>query len=430
MKLSPFVLGVLVFCGLIAAVAVLTFSGALPGFRSEKVGLSGTVVVWGAADFEVIKIPLDRLNFANSDQFSLSYVQKDAATLDQELTEALAEGRGPDLVVLPQDLLRRHLNKIEPISYEVFTEQNFRQTFIPAGDLFLNDQGVIALPWYVDPLVLYYNDQILTSAGIPLPPRYWADIQSPLSTGILKRVTLLDERNNISQSAIALGQFNNLNHAKDILSLLIMQSGDQIVTGPLGANKVVFDRGVQAALNFFIQFSDPTKEQYTWNSALPRSIDMFTAGKLAFYLGRASDLALIRKANPHLPFNVVKVPQIDNRVAPQTFGQLYGIAVLKASKKKPAATAAAIAFTGNSFALGMDEKNPLPSARRDLLEQVGADNIKNVFRQSALISRGWLDPNPIETNQIFKDMVENLLVGRLPVSDAVFRARDRLLLIK
>ena len=430
MKLSPFVVGVLAFCGLIAAVAVLTFSGALPGFRGEKVGSAGEVVVWGAADFEEIKTPLNDLNFVNRNQFKLSYVQKDAALLDQELTEALAEGRGPDLVVLPQDLLRRHLNKIEPISYEVFTEQAFKQTFIPQGDLFLNDQGVIALPWYVDPLVLYYNDQILTSAGIPLPPRYWTDIQSPLSTGILKKVTELDERNNISQSAIALGQFNNLTHAKDILSLLVMQSGDQIVTGPLGVNKVVFDRGAQAALNFFIQFSDPTKEQYTWNSALPRSIDMFTSGKLAFYLGRASDLTLIQKANPHLLFNVVKAPQIDNTVVPQTFGELYGVAVLKAGKKKPAAVAAAIAFTGNGFAVSVDETSSLPSARRDLLGQVGADNIKNVFRQSALISRGWLDPNPVETDRIFKDMVDNLLVGRLPVSDAVLRARDQLLLLK
>lgn len=431
MKMSPFLIGILIFCAAIAAVAILTFTCVLPGFGcNQGPGPEGNVVIWGTFDADELSPRLVYLSRANEEFFNLTYVQKNPATLDQDLTEALAAGVGPDLVVLPQELLWKHTNKIYQISYEVFSEQAFKQTFIPQGDLFLTDEGILALPWYVDPLVLYYNDQILTGAGIPLPPRYWADIQSPLSDGILKRVTKTDERNNITQSTIALGQFNNLNHAKDILSLLIMQSGDRVVTGSFADKIVELESGAATALNFFIQFSDPTKEQYTWNSALPRSIDAFTGGRLAFYLGRASDLELIRRANPHLPFNVIMVPQIDNLTSPQTVGQLYGVAVLNASQRKPAAAAAAVAFTGQDFTASVSDIFVLPAARRDLLGRVGDDNIKNVFNQSALISRGWFDSNPTETDAIFKEMVDNILVGRLQIQAAVKRARERLNLIK
>ncbi len=430
MKFSPFMAGVLIFCGLIAAVAVLTFSGVLPGFRTKTVGVAGNVELWGTVDFNLIDTYLNDLNFLNKDSFRITYVQKDPTTLDQELTNALAENRGPDLVVLPHTLLRRHSNKIEPISYEVFSEQAYRQSFIPQGDLFLTDTGIMALPWYVDPLVLYYNDQILTGAGIPMPPAYWVDVQSPLSTGILKRVTKIDESRSITQSTVALGQFNNISHAKDILSLLSMQSGDSIVAGPLGESTVVFGNGAERALNFFVQFSDPTKEQYTWNSALPLSISAFGAGRLAFYLGRSSDLPLIQKANPHLPMAVVMVPQIDNDSSPQTFGELYGVALLKASQHKPAAVAAAVEFVGHDFNAELADNSFIVPARRDLLGPVGDNAFKNVFYQSALISRGWLDPSPTETDRIFKEMVDTVLVGRLPISDAVARARDQMRVIK
>lgn len=430
-NLSPFVVGVIVACVLLAAVAVLTFSGALPGFRGKSAGVAGNVTIWGSIDYNIIDSDLSNLNFLNKDNFRLVYVQKNADTIDQELTEALAEGRGPDLVILPHTLLSRHLNKIQPISYEVVSEQNFKQSFIPQGNLFLGEAGVLALPWYVDPLVLYYNDQILTSSGIALPPRFWVEIQSPLADGVLKKTTQLDELNNISQSTIALGQYNNINHAKDIIALLTMQSGDPIVGGVIDNNTTVeFGKGAQTALNFFIQFSDPAKEQYTWNSALPRSLDAFTSGKLAFYIGRASDLELIQKANPHLPFNAVVVPQIDRSSVQQTFGQLYGVSVLKASTKKTPATLAAIALTSGDFASAVALVNPLPSARRDVLSRGGGDNFKSVFNQSALISRGWFDPNPIETNIFFKEMVEGVLVGRTSIADAVSRVSGQMKAIK
>ncbi len=35
-----------------------------------------------------------------------------------------------------------------------------------------------------------------------------------------------------------------------------------------------------------------------------------------------------------------------------------------------------------------------------------------IFQESALIARGWLDPSPKESDKAFKSMVENITSGR------------------
>ena len=50
--------------------------------------------------------------------------------------------------------------------------------------------------------------------------------------------------------------------------------------------------------------------------------------------------------------------------------------------------------------------------RRELYTGPSDDVYQSVLNQAALVSRGWLDPSPKESNTVFKNMVENITSGR------------------
>jgi hypothetical protein len=68
----------------------------------------------------------------------------------------------------------------------------------------------------------------------------------------------------------------------------------------------------------------------------------------------------------------------------------------------------------------------LPSARRDILGQVEKSATKTVFNKSAIMSKGWFDPNSAQTGVIFQEMVESYTTGRESIQGAVSTASDRL----
>ena len=159
------------------------------------------------------------------------YREIQESKFDGELVEALASGVGPDAVVISHDLVTKHSNKIFPIPFTTFSERNFSDTFIGEASLLYSSLGFLGIPIGVDPLIMYWNRDMFASAGVSMPPRYWDEV--------LKVVPYLSEKDssvNISRSAIALGDFGNINNAKEIISSMALQSGLSIVSvGSTGA---------------------------------------------------------------------------------------------------------------------------------------------------------------------------------------------------
>lgn len=425
--MTPFRIIIIAICGVLSVAALLVFSGVLPGFRPKPVGVAGNIVMWGYLPKASMENYISTLNKANEKLFNITYVTKSRETIEAELIDALAGGKGPDLVLLPHEALLHQEDKFELIPYTSYTEATFNQNFVPGAQILKRSEGVLGLPVAVDPLVLYYNDSLLVQSNVVVPPKFWTEIANPAFDGLLKKVTRVDERNNISQSLIALGVFDNVNHAKDILSLLIMQSGDPVVGGVPGNLRNGMGQASVAALNFFTQFSNPAKEQYTWSSAMSNSGDAFGVGKVALYLGLASDLAKFNKINPHLNPRVVVVPQRDQSTA-QTFGRFHVLAITKASARKSAAVSAIGTLTNQVGSQFFSEALGLPPVRRDLLAAGSGDPNQNVFYRSAILAKAWFDVNPSASLGTFRDMVQNVLSGVQNPSDAVGQASNQLLL--
>ncbi|MEK7152638.1 MAG: extracellular solute-binding protein, partial [Patescibacteria group bacterium] len=363
---------------------------------------------------------------------NINYVVKNPQTFDTELVEAIAVGNGPDIIFLRDDSILKNKNKVLPIPYKSLPQQTFDATFVGEGGLYLDTEGVLGVPLTLDPLVLYYNTGMLDTAGIPTVPQYWDEVLL-----VAPNLTTRDASGTITRSTIAMGHYDNVPHAKDIIAMLIMQSGGQLVgRGPDGYVSALNQRPAGALLNpasealtFYTEFANPLKAAYSWNKAQPNAQDAFIAGSLAMYIGYASELFTIRNKNPNLGFKVAPIPQIRGAQGRLTFGRINALAVIKSSKNVSAAVSVVGLMTGKDASKVLTTALSLAPVRRDIIAErpLPTDpTYATVFYNAALVARGWLDPDQIATNTIFRTMINNALSGADTAGSALSTAHEEL----
>ena len=420
---------VLMFFGFALLIGSLIFSGILPGFRAPTAGTGGSVVLWGTIPSSQIEPFLRDFRAKHQGEFTLEYVAKNKDTFEDEYLQALALGRGPDLVFFPQEMIARFGDTLSPLPFETMSERVFRDTFIQGSDIYLSTDGILALPLVVDPLVMYYNRNMLTNVGITQAPTNWSQLILDVD-----QITEIDNRRNILTSAVALGEFTNIKNAKDILAMLFLQAGNRIVEiGARGYRSTLADKNNQAgllstvsALDFFTQFADQSRTTYTWSRSLPEAEQSFLAEKLAFYFGFASEFSTLRTKNPNLNFDLSVVPQRDSGGTKQTLGHFAGIAVLANSANKLTAWEIALLLATSENASALSAVWQLPPVRNDLLATQVTDAILPVFYDSARISRTWRDPNPKVTADILEQMTADALLKRKSSAEAINDASSQI----
>lgn len=413
--------------------AVLIFAGFIKiGGSSSNSGLKGKVVVWGTFSSTDLSNTFSPITKTNKD-LKINYIQKDSSSYQQDLIEAFANGNGPDLFIITPDMIQKNANFISKTSYSSYPEKIFRDSFINGADIYLDSEGITALPLVVDPMVLYYNKDILSNEGIVYPPKTWDEL-----FGLNSVLTKRDNLGVISQSMIALGQYDNVNNAQEILSTLLIQNGNGIVsknasgayssllnTKPMGSPVTP----IESVLKFFVGFSNISDSSYSWNRSLPNSLDMFTSSKLVFYLGKASELFAIESMNPNLSFDVTGIPQIKDAQIKLTYANIYGVAVSKRSTNMTLANEISKMLVTGEIAKNFSASVSLPPASKVLLADRPNDPYLFSFFNSALISRSWLDPNKKESNLIFKELIENILSNSASMVEATNKAQGQLQLL-
>ncbi len=420
----------LTFFGLMAVVGLLTF--ASPSTSNKKAGVSsvasGNVVIWGTFPLNagLTALVVD-FNKTYKDVFSISYEFKDPKTFDNDIVEALASGTGPDILLLPDDLIIRHSDKIAVIPYTSISPSLFKTSYIQAAEIYLRDDGVVALPFAIDPMVMYWNRDIFNNASVTLPPLYWDELLT-----LTPKLTKRDRgTNDLVQSAIAFGEYVNIAHAKDVIALLFLQVGNTMVSYRDGkpvttlssqaeGGELVPNQDIVSAFRFFMDFSNPTKNIYTWNRAKNNSLNEFIDGNLAMHLDFASSYSTIMQKNPHLNFATANMPQPRGTSAEVTFARVHGLTVLKSSKNQGTAfVALSKLLSDNQSAQQFADAFNLPPVRRDLLEQKPTDEALSVFYHAAIRARTWLDPKPLATDRAFQSTVEGVSSGRENITTAI-----------
>ncbi|MBI5798654.1 MAG: extracellular solute-binding protein [Candidatus Yonathbacteria bacterium] len=408
----------------------LAFSGKLDSILPASGGNInyGQVTLWGTLPQQKMQSLITEKLKANK-SISINYVQKRESSFNTDFVEALARGQGPDLIILSQDDVLKKLDKLRVIPYQSLPQRDFKNTYVEEGEMFLRSDGVVAMPIVVDPLVMYWNRDIFTSALIPAPPSLWSDFYN-----LVPKITIRDKDRNITRSLVSFGEYSNVSHAKEIVSMLMMQAGSPIVfdrngelaAGLLSTSGANIENSVITAMRFFTEFSKPEKDSYSWNRSLPMSLSMFQAGDLAIYLGYASEYEIIKEKNPHLNFDVTMIPQVSRTSTKLTYGRMQGVAIVAASKNQTGAFYAASLLSGDNFSSGLSAMLGLPPARRNLIASRPSDAALAVFYDSALIARGWYDPSPSDTNALFMEMFDSVTSGRSSMAEALRVANNNL----
>lgn len=433
-NLSIFQIILLIVSTVIIIIGVLMFAFS----KASVSGDAGLVVVWGTMnELDFVQLNNYLIDVKKVPQ-KIEYRAIESAQFDNVLTTALAEGKGPDIIMITDDKFVRHENKLFQIEYEYYNERIFKDTFVESGEIFKDKVGVYAFPFLVDPMVMYWNRSIFTKFGVSQPPKYWDELLT-----LVPRLTEKDERNGIKKSALAMGEYQNINNAKQLYLTLILQAGNTVAEKNFLAEEdklseiareyqVVFedDFGYSispaiAATNFYTQFANPARSVYTWNRSLPDSRDAFISGDSAMYFGFASEFATVRQKNPNLNFDVAVMPQ-SRTGRGATYGKVLALGIPKSSPNVERAYSLIQAMIDADTVNAISEDLFLPPIRRDLLAQSADNAYMQTFHDSALLARNIYDFNPEESDAIFKSIVENVVSGRLNTADAVGRADEEL----
>jgi ABC-type glycerol-3-phosphate transport system substrate-binding protein len=421
-KFQIILTGIFVFCIVIGVIAFATFKS------NNTTSQLPTITIWGTLPATTFTEFVNQLNKTRTSILSVNYVQIPETDFRRQFIEELANGRGPDAILVPQQYLLGLNDKIVEIPNTVLSQRAYQDTFIGQSGLYITQTGFMAIPFFIDPLVMYWNRTMFTNAGIAKYPVYWDEF-----AGIGKKIDVKDVNSNIRRSSIAMGEFVNIDHAREILSTLFLQAGNPItfygtsgIQSGLGDSSYSGSKTSTPALTFFTQFSDPRDSHYSWNRSLPSSKNSFLAGTLATYFGFASEVNELRQKNPNIDYDVAPMPQARTGSVRTTYGDMYGISIVRSSLNQGNTYNIMQILTAPDAMAILSKITFLPSVRRDVIAQGSTNPYMASFLDAALISRGWLDADPVRSNQIFTNMVQSVTSGRLDTYTAIKNASDEL----
>lgn len=419
--------------GLAILIAVFLFA-FYKGNKGEQ-ALSG-VVIWGTLPQEIFNNLLDISTDGDPavKVGHVTYIEKDPETFDEEFVNALAEGRGPDVVLLRENQIIKNESKLLKIPFDIYDLNSYQNLFVDEANILVTAGGYLGVPYMIDPLVLYYNRDILNSNGIARVPNTWTELLS-----IAPKLNIVDANFNVSKSAIALGEIDNIKSSKEILWTLLLQAGGQLITRVLDQDGQIYYQSqignsgqytnvpAETALNFYTQFSNPSKTIYSWNRSMPNSQDYFLAGNSAFYLGFASEIDDLNIKNPNLNFNVAEVPQAKDADRKVTYGKLYFFGVSRNSANALSAWQTMLLLTDADLQSKLSSITGLPSVRRDLLTSGNPSNSYDlIFRKSVLYSNAVLEPGAKVGDKVVSEMVKSIISGEEDLAGAINRAEKQL----
>ncbi len=437
------------FTGFILFATLLTTGAGCFGGSTPATSSKITLNVWGVFDDADSWKTLIEKYHALHPNVTVEYTKLRFEEYKDELIRAIAEGKGPDVMAVHNTWLGGFTNLLAPMpdavnvthletqgtlrkesvlvatSESTMSMKTLKSNFVPAvvDDVvmpYVKDaksdpvDKIFALPMAMDTLALFYNEDMLNAAGIPQPPATWKDFQEAVKT-----LTKIDAAGKVTQSAVGMGTSENVERAPDILSVLMMQNGVQMVDdrGRVTLNDVPngFSRetppGVQA-VQFYTDFANPTKEVYTWNDTMPSSLDAFVNGQTAMFLGYSYHLPIIRTLAPKLNVAVSALPQISTGDATQqvNYGNYWAEGVSKDSKQQDYAWDFILFATDEANVTSFLSDAKKPTALRSLVASQLNDEDLGVFAAQLLTAKTWyrgldVDAEEKAMNQLIDDFL-------------------------
>ncbi len=424
-KFQIIVLAFFVVCIVTGVIFFATYKGSNSG-GTDSVSIS----IWGTFPADAFTSYLNKLNLTLPKRISVAYTQKDPGTFSQEFNTAISRGRGPDAILIPADMILPQMGVITPVPYTTLDQGTFKNNFIQEGEIYFSANGTLAIPFTIDPLVMYWNRDLFSAYGVATYPKYWDEFSA-----LNKKLTIKDDNGNIRKATIAMGDFSNVSNARELLATLMMQLGNPItVLGSDGTTVSTFKatsyNDPTPAINFFTQFVNPNSMNYSWNRSMSDSKTAFLSGDLATYFGFTSELADIRAKNPNLNFDVAEIPQArpvtgNTHIVRATYGRMYGLSLISSSPNQNIAYQDILILTDPTNMAILNQALYLPPANRYAIAAGSNDPYIKVFDVAALVSRTWFDADQSKSYSIMGNMIDSVTSGRKGVGTAINDAGDQ-----
>ncbi len=306
----------------LALVFILIFVGKKP-----SPGTTVNLSVWGTDSSNLFNEKIITKYTALRPNVKIAYTEVPQANYDAAVVSALAAGNGPDVFLIGNhDLASKQalLSPVDPVQYPF---ANISQLFPDVvGDDFVSGGALYALPLYMDTMALLYNKDVFNQAGIPVPPVTWKDFQNDIPL-----LRSLGSSGQIVKAAAAIGGSEaTVNHAVDLLHLLMLQNGAQMTLPNFSKATFAEGSGGHApglgAFQFYLQFANAASSAYTWNENQPQSLQSFGGGETAMLLDYHDAFVSLKKQNPFLNIGIAPMLQISSSSA-TNYASYEGLAV-------------------------------------------------------------------------------------------------------
>jgi multiple sugar transport system substrate-binding protein len=355
------------------------------------------------------------------------YTEKNTENYEADLIDALASGNGPDIFSINNNWLPKYLDKIVPAPSKTFTLKDYKDAFV---DTVVQDfavgNDIYGTALWVDSLALYYNKDLLGTVGIATPPKTWAELAADS-----QKLTRKDQSGYFTRSGIAMGLSSNVNRGVDILYLLMLQAGstpwspdhlNPTFNGNVQKNGNFINPGVDA-LRFYTSFANPNDQNYTWNARSDYSIDAFANGRTAFLVNYYYSYPTIIQKAPNLNFDVAPIPQLNLDDPSINYANYWGEVVSKQSKNSAVAWDFLHFITQKKNLEAYYKQDKEPSSRKDIIDSQINDTQIGTFAHANLTAKSFYKPDQVKMDNIFGQMIDNVVLKGVRVEDAVGQAQ-------
>ena len=427
MQLTSFQIKVLIGTGAFIFIVILLVTGVIPGLRKITDRPPELILtVWGIEDRNNLQEAFNRYQALRTN-VGIDYEFINPETYERDIVNALAAGKGPDIIMFHRSWLPKHYNKVVPLKETQLKFKDFQELFPTVAEQDFSSQGIVyALPLYIDTLALFYNQDTFDKNGIAVTPKDWLGLQN-----LIPKLRQKDASGKIIKPAVAIGgSAKNIDNASDLLMLLMLQAGakmtaDDFTNATFASNVEGLFPGVDA-LKFYTKFSDASDIYYTWNDSLVNSLDGFSEGDLAMMFNYASKRKDVAIRNPFLNFTAAEMPQPTGADRAVNYPEYWGLAVTNNSQNPDWAWDLALYLTANEEALASYiQATGHPPALRSMIQKYVDHPELGVFATQALSARSWPQIDKERIDVIFSDMIQSVIDGNLDIVAAVSQAESQ-----
>lgn len=305
----------LIVIGVIIAFFVLPrFAG-----RSGSNGMV-TVTYWGLWEPESVMQPIIDDFQKKNPTIKVVYEQRDIKRYKETLLTRVNGGDGPDLFRFHNSWTRSIKDTLSPLPSTVISPDEFKKQYYPVvqSDMTISG-GIYGIPLQMDTLEMFVSDKILEDYGIEVP-RTWEEF-----INVTNAVTVSDQAGQTHTYGAAIGSYDNISRAPDLVSVLFAQSRIDLKQ-PTKAPA----ENYAEALRFYTNFATGRDRiARVWDPNGPQALEAFAGGNVAIYFGYSWDIFALKAKSPDLEFSIHPIPYL---VTPVTVASYWADGVSSKGK--------------------------------------------------------------------------------------------------